>query len=413
MLSTEQNDNNHVRQLINIATKCSQKSNFAGEIDCYQKVLAMEPHRADIYLKLASALTKQQQQDQAISAYQQAIKLKPKQPPWVYHGLGSLLSKQQKSDHAVAIYHKAIELHPKCASEFYVKIGDLYHQQNKFFVAKSYWQKARWSRVRFNINEVISCIHHHFPPQGKLLTIDILDNGCEHSGQQLALLAEQTQGRVVGTNIYPGFPDLTVQRRRTNNEFYRMDGQNLTFADESFDLVISINVLEHVPHPDQYLRECCRVLRPGGIGFFSWYPIWSGATGHHIHPDMVSEMAQKLAITPPDYGLDGSSIPFWGHLLFSASQMLSFLVEEKKYDPKLAEWMTDYTYHGHDLNRWFWGDVWHCFKMISWNILEEEHKGKKPMLAATRTQLKQKYGNVDNFDICGAKIIVQKPQKNS
>ena len=51
---------------------------------------------------------------------------------------------------------------------------------------------------------------------------------------------------MVGTNIYPGFPQQTIKRRRRNNEFYAMDGQQLTFDPGSFDLVISLNVLNFV-----------------------------------------------------------------------------------------------------------------------------------------------------------------------
>ena len=42
----------------------------------------------------------------------------------------------------------------------------------------------------------------------------------------------------------------------------------LTFADESFDLILSFDVLEHVADENAALRECLRCLRPGGILLF-------------------------------------------------------------------------------------------------------------------------------------------------
>lgn len=46
--------------------------------------------------------------------------------------------------------------------------------------------------------------------------------------------------------------------------FRNEDLQQLTFADESFDLVVSSHVLEHVPDPWVAFGQVHRVLRPGG-----------------------------------------------------------------------------------------------------------------------------------------------------
>jgi len=42
------------------------------------------------------------------------------------------------------------------------------------------------------------------------------------------------------------------------------DTQWLSFADDSFDVIICHQVLEHVPNADQAVREIHRVLKPGG-----------------------------------------------------------------------------------------------------------------------------------------------------
>jgi SAM-dependent methyltransferase len=47
------------------------------------------------------------------------------------------------------------------------------------------------------------------------------------------------------------------------------DLERLTFADESFDVLVTEDVLEHVRHPDAAFAEIARVLRPGGRHVFT------------------------------------------------------------------------------------------------------------------------------------------------
>ena len=56
------------------------------------------------------------------------------------------------------------------------------------------------------------------------------------------------------------------------------DLMRLTYADASFDLVVTSDTLEHVPDIDQALRETCRVLKPGGMHVFSVPVVWDRPT---------------------------------------------------------------------------------------------------------------------------------------
>jgi ubiquinone/menaquinone biosynthesis C-methylase UbiE len=47
------------------------------------------------------------------------------------------------------------------------------------------------------------------------------------------------------------------------------DVQQLTFKDNTFDLIISQDVFEHVPDPKRGFREIFRVLKPGGYHVFT------------------------------------------------------------------------------------------------------------------------------------------------
>jgi len=63
--------------------------------------------------------------------------------------------------------------------------------------------------------------------------------------------------------------DLTVEMLRAATPPEGMtcvsaDAERLPFPDASFDAVFSVNLVEHVPHPDQLFAEIARVLKPGG-----------------------------------------------------------------------------------------------------------------------------------------------------
>ncbi|MBV1959948.1 MAG: methyltransferase domain-containing protein [Pseudomonadales bacterium] len=61
---------------------------------------------------------------------------------------------------------------------------------------------------------------------------------------------------------------------RGNISYHTMDALNMSFEENSYDIVICNQMYEHVPDADRLMDEIYRVLRPGGICFF-------GATNRH------------------------------------------------------------------------------------------------------------------------------------
>lgn len=61
-------------------------------------------------------------------------------------------------------------------------------------------------------------------------------------------------------------------------------GESLPFRNESFDVVLCDNVVDHAESPSQIVRELVRILAPGGLLYFTvnvHHPIYSVAAGMH------------------------------------------------------------------------------------------------------------------------------------
>ena len=86
-------------------------------------------------------------------------------------------------------------------------------------------------------------------------------------------------------------------RRRSRHEmraYPELDMMNMSgIASGTYDLVVHSDTLEHVPDPVLALRECRRVLRPGGACCFTV-------------PIVVGRLTRSRQGLPPSYhGLDG------------------------------------------------------------------------------------------------------------
>jgi SAM-dependent methyltransferase len=69
--------------------------------------------------------------------------------------------------------------------------------------------------------------------------------------------------------LEPGWAWAALTHRRVKRhggQFQLLNafGESIPLPDDSVDLIISLNVLEHVQNPDLVLSEAWRVLRPGG-----------------------------------------------------------------------------------------------------------------------------------------------------
>jgi SAM-dependent methyltransferase len=116
----------------------------------------------------------------------------------------------------------------------------------------------------------------------RLAGADVLEVGTG-AGIIASLLAEEvgTQGTVVSVDV----DDLRTET--DGYEFHLVNGVELPFDDDAFDVVISNHTIEHVGGSDAqlvHLRELRRVMRPDGVGYLASPTRWALVEPHFKVP---------------------------------------------------------------------------------------------------------------------------------
>lgn len=130
-----------------------------------------------------------------------------------------------------------------------------------------------------NISKGVRNIDHFVPRTSIKKAIDsnltrfsgsLLDVGCGKMPYRNYICSNSAVSNYTGVDIQTGhsayhddiLPDI----------FW--DGVTLPVANDSYDTIICTEVLEHVPDTENLLREIFRVLKPGGVFFFTTPFLW-------------------------------------------------------------------------------------------------------------------------------------------
>jgi len=111
--------------------------------------------------------------------------------------------------------------------------------------------------------------------------LDVLDAGCG-SGYGADVLATLGGHHVTGIDL-SAEAVCFARRRAPGVRFTQGSCAALPFADESFDLVVNIDNIEHVEDAAAALRQMRRVLRPGGLYAVTTPCTWPGKDVSRYH----------------------------------------------------------------------------------------------------------------------------------
>ena len=129
------------------------------------------------------------------------------------------------------------------------------------------------------------------------------------------------------------------------------DGCRMPFADATFDVSCSSNVLEHTPEPLRMLAEIVRVSRPGGlifVTFTNWYSPWGGhetSPWHYLGGRRDARRFERRNERPPKnlfgstlFQLHVSEVLSWARAQ-SAAGKVQVIEVFPRYYPRWAHWI--------------------------------------------------------------------------
>ena len=110
---------------------------------------------------------------------------------------------------------------------------------------------------------------------GQAAPESVLDVGCGEGVLTERFASRIGTGHVVGVDLEdPKLREEWSRRARPNLEFRTLDGPDLPFADNEFDVACALEVLEHVPDPERTLAEMVRVARRHVLVSVPREPMW-------------------------------------------------------------------------------------------------------------------------------------------
>ncbi|MBA2707458.1 MAG: methyltransferase domain-containing protein [Gemmatimonadaceae bacterium] len=113
---------------------------------------------------------------------------------------------------------------------------------------------------------------------GPLAGKRLLEIGSDTDGNLLRACIERGNlSSAVGVN-----PAITRNLEAGKIQMLGVDARSLPFPESSFDMAVSLSVFEHVFDLSAVLEKCHRVLKPGGVLYPEFGPIWSSSWGHHL-----------------------------------------------------------------------------------------------------------------------------------
>lgn len=267
---------------------------------------------------------------------------------------------------------------------------ELYAQLNRF-------RKRVLARGR-NLDGYQAVALDRFRSRLSLAGKSILEIGADRDLKLLRQFQSEGATACLGLNSDPAMFQGRSELQDSGIRLLRGDATAMPFDDQSVDAIFSVATFEHILDMPRALREMHRVLRPAGIVYSNFGPIWSSGKGHHVRA-----RAGELLAWHADPKLN--PLPDYCHLLLQPDELRVAL--RGRVDARLEQPIVEGVYSDTGINRLFHHDYLREFEASPLRI---EHLGaeRDPVSPQLQRILAFKYPNETAFDITNIEVILVK-----
>lgn len=133
----------------------------------------------------------------------------------------------------------------------------------------------------------------------------VLDVACGSGYGSNYLMSKDARRVIGGDRAQEAIAQAKQYHKKDGIEFILLDATRLPYKDDSFDVIVSFETIEHIPDYEKYLSECRRVLKDGGTFICSTPNVTTLGAEKAVNPYHVNEFSsEQLSRTLSGYFKD-------------------------------------------------------------------------------------------------------------